>query len=592
MKIYIQHKKVQTKILDRTLYFPIRYKYVSKKFKARTEKDKKFAEEHLKKAKDVYRDKSSAHSEFLRKYNKKSQQDAIHLTKLMREKENADSDVKKLQLNLDRITKNFNEPKTLEFIFGVNVFNRAADGLFVYNSHRLILMYEHTKQQTKSNDFRGIVGIVDVPRMVLEPAHNKQHFMDKREEQSLIAELGNYMEHYLKELMAHTQKKLNLDFWRPFGYSDMDFRFMPSDDESFKRKRIQNTTLLVQCDNKHCLKWRAVAWNRRNLQPGFPSDDWECKNNTEVGKDSCRLPENLGVIELKDIKRTNEDIQIIEKQPRAGFSLVEKSRDQIVGQSIPNRRDSESSTAFLKKKRREMASAESDSNSEMDFDNSQDTSLRSERLLDPDYRANGNNIRKKKKTRNNLNSIDENNEAEGSSNVQSIFERNIIEEESFEPLNRVKPEPNEINNSFTRIAPNVPARYSFESGIEINNTGERPSLGFSPRIQNDFRNETMNTMRNSLRILLVSLSQNMDDMRLVESFRNMNECDLSNVNIKAFLESYQKNQSETQAAELKAQREKYKYQAKKVLKRRLSDSHKVSEITDQIFAERTDTQNN
>lgn len=61
MKIYIQHKKVQTKILDRTLYFPIRYKYVSKKFKARTEKDKKFAEEHLKKAKDVYRDKSSAH---------------------------------------------------------------------------------------------------------------------------------------------------------------------------------------------------------------------------------------------------------------------------------------------------------------------------------------------------------------------------------------------------------------------------------------------------------------------------------------------------------------------------------------------------
>ena len=107
------------------------------------------------------------------------------------------------------------------------------------------------------------------------------------------------------------QKRLNLDFWRPFGYNDMDFRFMPSDEENYKRKRIQNTTLLVQCDNKHCLKWRAVAWNRRNLQPGFPSDDWECKNNTEVGKDSCRLPENLGVIELKDIKRTNEDIQIV-----------------------------------------------------------------------------------------------------------------------------------------------------------------------------------------------------------------------------------------------------------------------------------------
>ena len=61
MHIFIQEKKVQTKILERTLYFPIRYKHVSSKFKARDEKSKALADENLKKAHQIHREKSSVY---------------------------------------------------------------------------------------------------------------------------------------------------------------------------------------------------------------------------------------------------------------------------------------------------------------------------------------------------------------------------------------------------------------------------------------------------------------------------------------------------------------------------------------------------
>ncbi len=175
--------------------------------------------------------------------------------------------------------------KVLKFIFGVNVNNRAADGLFVYNGHRLILMYEHTKQQQSKGDaYRGIVGVVNVPSMVLEPAHNKQKFVDNTEERKLKNDMGAYMEHYLNDLKKIKKSSLNLEFWRPFGYDDMDFRFLPSDEEAKKRKRVQNTNILLQCDKLDCLKWRVLPYNRKmHSDPSFPKDDWECKDNTEVG---------------------------------------------------------------------------------------------------------------------------------------------------------------------------------------------------------------------------------------------------------------------------------------------------------------------
>lgn len=60
MKIYIQGKKVRTKILERTLYYPLKYKFVTKKFKTRIEKEKSLAEQKLQQANDDLRHKTSA----------------------------------------------------------------------------------------------------------------------------------------------------------------------------------------------------------------------------------------------------------------------------------------------------------------------------------------------------------------------------------------------------------------------------------------------------------------------------------------------------------------------------------------------------
>ncbi len=67
-----------------------------------------------------------------------------------------------------RKQKALKEPKTITFYFGMNVVNRACDGMFVYNCSRLIKMYQRIgPQQDSSMMCRGVVGIVDVPYMVL-----------------------------------------------------------------------------------------------------------------------------------------------------------------------------------------------------------------------------------------------------------------------------------------------------------------------------------------------------------------------------------------------------------------------------------------
>jgi hypothetical protein len=49
MQIFIQNKKVRTKILEQTLYKPLRYEYSSNKFKSNANQEKAAAETDLKK---------------------------------------------------------------------------------------------------------------------------------------------------------------------------------------------------------------------------------------------------------------------------------------------------------------------------------------------------------------------------------------------------------------------------------------------------------------------------------------------------------------------------------------------------------------
>ena len=142
-------------------------------------------------------------------------------------------------------------------------------------------MYEHTKNYKNNKNYKGIVGIVNVPYLVLEPTHNKQAFADNKEQQMLLAAIGEHMEQYFKDL--NEVVAINDDFWRQYGYEHLNHNFLPNDEEVFKRKRLQNTSMMVQCDK--CLKWRLIAWHRRNILDTFPAEEWECQNNTEIGKD-------------------------------------------------------------------------------------------------------------------------------------------------------------------------------------------------------------------------------------------------------------------------------------------------------------------
>lgn len=440
MKIFIQNKKVQTKILHRTLFCPMRYKYQSNKFKARDEQNKRNADAALKLAENELRDKSSIYNEFKQKYNRKSQADNIELTAKKRDREDAQSAVQECRLKLDRINKSLNEPKSLDFIFGVNVHNRAADGLFLYNCHRLILMHEHTKQQSKGTLYRGIVGVVDVPRMVLQPMHNKQRFIDAREEQLLINQLAIHMQYYVQELAASKNLKLDLAFWKKYGYDDMNFNYLPSEENQPKRLRIQDTTTMVQCNR--CLHWRVLPWNRRQLVGGYPPDDWQCQDSTEIDKNSCRFPEHLPEIELKKTPAplaaptaTATATAASVSVENRGFSITSKNNNQIVGR------------AYLAARQTNEIQKRSRADTQSDYDS--DSSTLDDRRADPDFGSRNENKRTKNGTAHLHNSATAKQrqasagtaKAGATGNESSIFERNIIREDADPTLPPIKQEP-------------------------------------------------------------------------------------------------------------------------------------------------------
>ena len=45
------------------------------------------------------------------------------------------------------VSRYLRDPKQLSFVFGVNIENRSRDGMFVYNSSRLIKMYQKVGPQ-------------------------------------------------------------------------------------------------------------------------------------------------------------------------------------------------------------------------------------------------------------------------------------------------------------------------------------------------------------------------------------------------------------------------------------------------------------
>ncbi|RNA40245.1 MORC family CW-type zinc finger 2-like [Brachionus plicatilis] len=346
MKIYIQNKKVLTKLLERELYMTRMLKFSSSKFKNRAKQEKDAAEMELTKAKNDLREAVSALADYVNR-NEKSQPPDYYIvrTKLRRNKENAEKDVAQKEKLLEKRIREVKEPKELKFIFGINIHNRDADGLFIYNSSRLIIMFEHTKNQRKFTEYRGIVGIVNVPYIVSRPTHNKQTFTDMGEQKELIRVLGEYMDFYFDSLK---DSALSSEFWQTLGYKTMHPE-PPSDELIFRKKRICESKICLQCDK--CLKWRILRFHPDLIKEEYYKDNWTCADNTDTSAMSCDVPEKLENFKEMDyckVRETNfKEIQVnivtsgrqLSCQIKNGFYHNKKSDEYSKSQNSENLRN-------------------------------------------------------------------------------------------------------------------------------------------------------------------------------------------------------------------------------------------------------------
>ena len=147
----------------------------------------------------------------------------------------------------------------------MNVDNRDAKGLFIYNCNRLIIMFEPVEEPP--HDFRGIVGIVNVPYFLSSPTHNKQDFAMESEKRAIVNALKTHIKHYSKYINA-------MDFdWKNFGYKTK-YCNTPEKDEQYRQFRYKNHKILKQCRN--CLVWRELVYKRNFMESTYVRNDWTC----------------------------------------------------------------------------------------------------------------------------------------------------------------------------------------------------------------------------------------------------------------------------------------------------------------------------
>ncbi|XP_062600244.1 ATPase MORC2-like isoform X1 [Saccostrea cucullata] len=325
MKIYIQGKKVRTKKLACCLYKPKMYKYSSNRFKARSEIEHQKAKEEAKQAEAKSREAESKAKFLENKYGDtvtKAQRTELRKAQEHAAEMKRDALLKKQVA--ERKSKALKDPKLLNFIFGINLENRAHDGVFVYNCSRLIKMYEKVGPQTEGGVYcSGVVGVVDIPYLVLEPTHNKQDFADAKEYRHLLKAMGEHMVQYWKDIGVAQQGVTK--FWENFGYISQKWKDPPSQDLKFVRKRAMQINVTLQCDN--CLRWRTLPFSSNNIGKDF-DDDWVCAMNPDVQHNKCsaieqkmNIPE--GVLK-KEVKTKEQKTKDIEEEIKKKQELLQK----------------------------------------------------------------------------------------------------------------------------------------------------------------------------------------------------------------------------------------------------------------------------
>ncbi|XP_064024880.1 ATPase MORC2 isoform X2 [Pogoniulus pusillus] len=319
MRIFINGHKVQTKRLSCCLYKPRMYKYTSKRFKTRAEQEVKKAEHMARIAEEKAREaESSARAMELRLGGDLTRDSRAAL----RQAQNAAITLRR-QAEVKRSIKEakqraLKEPKELNFIFGVNIEQRQLDGMFIYNCSRLIKMYEKVGPQLEGGmACGGVVGVVDVPYLVLEPTHNKQDFADAKEYRHLLKAMGEHLVQYWKDV-AIAQRSI-VKFWDEFGYLSASWSQPPSGELRYRRRRAMEIPTTIQCDV--CLKWRTLPFQLSSVEKSYP-DSWVCSMNPDPLQDRCEAAEQKQKVPLGTLKKDLKSQEEKQKQ------LSEKIRQQ------------------------------------------------------------------------------------------------------------------------------------------------------------------------------------------------------------------------------------------------------------------------
>ncbi|NXO18917.1 MORC2 protein, partial [Oriolus oriolus] len=319
MRIYINGHKVQTKRLSCCLYKPRMYKYTSNRFKTRAEQEVKKAEHMARIAEEKAREaESKARALELRLGGDLTRESRVTLRQVQNSATTMrrEADVKKRIK--DAKQRALKEPKELNFIFGVNIEQRELDGMFIYNCSRLIKMYEKVGPQLEGGmACGGVVGVVDVPYLVLEPTHNKQDFADAKEYRHLLKAMGEHLAQYWKDV-AIAQRGI-IKFWDEFGYLSANWNQPPSNELRYKRRRAMEIPTTIQCDV--CLKWRTLPFQLSSVEKNYP-DSWVCSMNPDPEQDRCEAAEQKQKVPLGTLKKDLKSHEEKQKQ------LTEKIRQQ------------------------------------------------------------------------------------------------------------------------------------------------------------------------------------------------------------------------------------------------------------------------
>ncbi|XP_039717801.1 ATPase MORC2 isoform X4 [Pteropus medius] len=295
------------------------YKYTSSRFKTRAEQEVKKAEHVARIAEEKAREAESK----ARTLEIRLGGDLTRDTRVMlRQVQNTaitlrrEADVKKrIKEAKQRALK---EPKELNFVFGVNIEHRDLDGMFIYNCSRLIKMYEKVGPQLEGGmACGGVVGVVDVPYLVLEPTHNKQDFADAKEYRHLLRAMGEHLAQYWKDI-AIAQRGI-IKFWDEFGYLSANWNQPPSSELRYKRRRAMEIPTTIQCDL--CLKWRTLPFQLNSVEKDYP-DTWVCSMNPDPEQDRCEASEQKQKVPLGTFRK---DLKTQEEKQK---QLTEKIRQQ------------------------------------------------------------------------------------------------------------------------------------------------------------------------------------------------------------------------------------------------------------------------